>query len=147
MPEIADDRSIYAPDLPGFGESDAAEPPGPIAAAEALADLAADLRLRQIDVLGLRSGAGVALALARSRPDLVRRLVLIGVPRIEGLPVITRECLVLGIEPRSGEDRQWLKVTLPKARFIEPTDYADDLFEAAPKTLATQIAGFLGAKA
>jgi len=61
---IAINRSVYAPDLPGCGESDPAPSSALEAAALAVADLAADLRLRQIDVLGLRSGAGAALQLA-----------------------------------------------------------------------------------
>ena len=115
-------------------------------AANAIADLAADLCLRQIDVLGFRFGAGVALALAAARPDLVRRLVLVAVPPIERLPVITQESLVLRIKLGVGDDSQWAKGTLPKAKFIDLAEYAADLFDAAPKTLAKQIAAFLAAK-
>jgi len=80
LPEIAGDRSVYAPDLPGFGESDPAPSFGHADAAKAVSDLANDLRLRQIDLLGVRFGAAVALELAVVRPELVRRLVLIGSP-------------------------------------------------------------------
>ena len=146
LPEIADDRSVYAPDLPGCGESDPAPAMSYGDAANAIADLAADLRLRQIDVLGFRFGAGVALALAAARPELVRRLVLVAVPPIERLPVITQESLVLRIKLGVGDDSQWAKGTLPKAKFIDLAEYAADLFEAAPKTLAKQIAAFLAAK-
>lgn len=75
------DRSVYAPDLPGCGESD-----GPAAAAS-VADLAAALgdfidamRLRQIDVLARRAGSAVALELARARPQQLGRIALIGPP-------------------------------------------------------------------
>ena len=146
LPEIADDRSVYAPDLPGCGESD--PPPGMsyADAAKAIDDLAADLRLRQIDLLGFRFGAGVALELAAARPDLVRRLVLVAVPPIQRLPVITQDSLVLRIKLGVGDDSQWARGTLPKAKFIDLAEYAADLFEAAPKTLAKQIAAFLAAK-
>src|SRR5277367_1120540 len=74
LPEIADVRSVYAPDLPGCGESDPAKSPSVADAADAISDLAKDLRLRQIDLLGVRAGALIALALAATRPELVRRL-------------------------------------------------------------------------
>jgi pimeloyl-ACP methyl ester carboxylesterase len=62
-------RSVYAPDLPGAGESDA-PPPGQreslVAAVAALGDFIADMRLRQVDLLGVGAGAEV------------RRLALLG---------------------------------------------------------------------
>jgi pimeloyl-ACP methyl ester carboxylesterase len=146
LPEIADDRSVYAPDLPGFGESDASATVSHAAAAQAVGDLASDLRLRQIDVLGFRFGAGVALELAAAKPELVRRLVLVGPPPMEHLPVITQEVLVLRVKLGPADDSQWAKTLIPKARFIDLAEYAADLFEAAPKTLARQIAGFLGSR-
>jgi pimeloyl-ACP methyl ester carboxylesterase len=73
-------RSVYAPDLPGAGESDA--PPGQgeplVAAVAALGDFIADMRLRQVDLLGVGAGAEVARALAVERGAAVRRLVLLG---------------------------------------------------------------------
>lgn len=149
LPEIADDRSVYAPDLPGCGESD----PGPPSAAAtnygdaagAVADLATDLRLRQIDLLGFRFGAGVALELAAARPDLVRRLVLVAVPLIDPLPAIKQEGLVLRIKLGVGDDSQWIKGVLPKVRFIDLAEFTADLFDAGPRTLAKQIDDFLRA--
>jgi pimeloyl-ACP methyl ester carboxylesterase len=146
LPEIADVRSVYAPDLPGSGESDAA-PAGDYAAmAGAIADLAADLRLRQIDVLGFRFGAGVALELAVAKPELVRRLVLVATPPREHLPLIQQESLVMRIKLGLGDDSQWTKGVLHRAKFVDLADYAADLFDAAPKTLAKQIGDFLQAK-
>ncbi len=156
LPEIAADRSVYAPDLPGFGESDplGKDPPGSdggprpseaayLDAAHAVADLAADLRLRTIDLLGFRFGAGVALELAAARPDLVRRLVLVAAPPLERSAVIAQESLVMRVKLGTGDDVQWTRGTLARATFIDLADYAADLFDAAPKTLAAQIAGFL----
>jgi pimeloyl-ACP methyl ester carboxylesterase len=77
----AHDRSVYAPDLPGFGESDA--PAGRIAIADyaaALGDFLEGLRLRQVAVLGLRSGSLVATELAAARPAQVSRVILVSVP-------------------------------------------------------------------
>lgn len=71
------DRSIYAPDLPGRGESDGA---GEAGSAERYAlaclDLLDSLRQRQVDVIAHAEGAEAAIALATLRPALVRRLVL-----------------------------------------------------------------------
>jgi pimeloyl-ACP methyl ester carboxylesterase len=146
LPEIADDRSVYAPDLPGCGESDPAPGVGYADAAAAVADLAADLRLRQIDVLGFRFGAGVALQLGAARPELVRRLVLVATPPMEKLPVLTQASLVMRIKLGSGDDSQWTQGTLQRATFVDVAEYAADLFDAAPRTLAKQIGEFLATK-
>ena len=74
-------RSVFAPDLPGFGESDA--PPAQAGVAEhaaAIADFLDTMRLRQIDLLGHRFGALVAAELAATRPAQVRRLALVSPP-------------------------------------------------------------------
>lgn len=74
-------RSVFAPDLPGFGDSD----PLPAAAgiaehAAAIGDFLDAMRLRQIDLLGHRFGALVAAELAATRTAQVRRLVLVSPP-------------------------------------------------------------------
>ena len=75
------DRSVYAPDLPGFGDSD---PPSSRPAitdyAAAIGDFIETMRFRQIDVLGYHSSSLVAAELAINRPKQVRRVVLISVP-------------------------------------------------------------------
>ncbi|MGB6449763.1 MAG: alpha/beta hydrolase [Steroidobacteraceae bacterium] len=75
------DRSVYAPDLPGFGESDA--PPSPPSIADyagAVADFLDTMRFRQVDVAAYQSGSLVAAELAIARPACVRRVVCVGVP-------------------------------------------------------------------
>lgn len=71
------DRSVYAPDLPGCGESD---PPAVTAGvtelAEALVDFLDSMHLRRADLLAHESGVAIAAALARLRPTLVSRIVL-----------------------------------------------------------------------
>ena len=74
-------RSVFAPDLPGFGDSD--PPPsrvGVVEHAAAVGDFLDAMRLRQIDLLGHRFGALVAAELAATRPAQVRRLVLVSPP-------------------------------------------------------------------
>ncbi len=73
------DRMAYAPDLPGFGESDA--PGGPVSLADyagALGDFLDNMRLRRIDLLALGRSGALAAELALARPAQVARLVLIG---------------------------------------------------------------------
>jgi len=82
LTELAELRSVYAPDLPGYGESDSSPMRSIEDAATAISDLANDLRLRQIDLLGIQYGAEVALELASARPELVRRLVLVRQQRL-----------------------------------------------------------------
>jgi pimeloyl-ACP methyl ester carboxylesterase len=93
LPLAAAARSVYAPDLPGCGESDAAAAGGKLTAdaAAAVADLAADLRLREVDVLGLHGGAAVAVELALARPGLVRALVLVGVEPAARLALLEKQ--------------------------------------------------------
>jgi pimeloyl-ACP methyl ester carboxylesterase len=75
------DRSTYAPDLPGFGESDAPAERATIPdVAAGIADFIDSMRFRQIDVLGWQMGSAVAAELAAAKPQQVRRVVLIGVP-------------------------------------------------------------------
>jgi len=143
LPQIASDRSVYAPDLPGCGESDASPGKSIAEAAQAVADLAADLRLRQIDVLGFRLGAGVALQLATVRPDLVRRLVLIGAPPMEALPAISQECLVFRVRLGVADDCQWTRGVLSKVKFIDVEEYSGDFFANLPSSLGAEIGAFL----
>ena len=75
------DRSVYAPDTPGFGESD---PPSSRPAisdyAAVIGDFLDTMRFRQIDVLGYQAGALIAAELAIARPTQVRRVVMVSVP-------------------------------------------------------------------
>jgi pimeloyl-ACP methyl ester carboxylesterase len=143
LPEIAAERSVYAPDLPGCGESDPAPSQNFADAAAAISDLAQDLRLRQIDLLGFRYGAGVALELGAARPELVRRLVLIGVPWGERRPAVANETLVLRTKLEAAGGLKHSKQMPPRVRFVEVAEYGDDLFDVDPKTLAKQFGAFL----
>lgn len=74
-------RSVFAPDLPGFGDSDPPPPQAGVAEhAAAIGDFLDTMRLRQIDLLGHGFGALVAAELAATRPGQVRRLVLVAPP-------------------------------------------------------------------
>lgn len=81
LPELGRDRSLYAPDLPGHGYSDA--PAGDISISELAAlvgEFIDSLRLRSVDVLGCQLGALVAIELASLKSQQIRRMVLSSVP-------------------------------------------------------------------
>jgi len=81
LPLVGEDRSVYAPDLPGFGESDApGVRPTMSEYAAALGDFIDSMRLRNLAVLGLRGGAVPATELALTRPTQVSRVILVSVP-------------------------------------------------------------------
>ncbi len=143
LPLLAADRSVYAPDLPGCGESDPAPRLDFEHAAQAVADLAADLRLRQIDLLGMGFGGGVALALAGANPALVRRLV-VAAPTSAPPQATTAPCLVLRAKAGPRDDAQSAWGRLPRAEFVEVNSLAPDLFETAADTVIQPIRTFLG---
>jgi pimeloyl-ACP methyl ester carboxylesterase len=75
------DRSAYAPDLPGYGNSDAPTVRPSVADyATVVAEFCTTMRFRHLDVLGYQTGALVAAELAMALPAVVRRVVLVGVP-------------------------------------------------------------------
>jgi pimeloyl-ACP methyl ester carboxylesterase len=73
------ERSVYAPDLPGAGESDPA--PGVVAvvaAVHAVLDFIDAMRIRRVDLLAREQGCEAALQVLAQRPAAVRRVVLLG---------------------------------------------------------------------
>ena len=120
LPELADVRSVYAPDLPGFGESDPSPASSIADAAIAVSDLANGLRLRQIDLFGIQYGAEAAMELAAMRPELVRRLILSGAPASERLAQVKQ-----------------------RHRMVDVARYGSDPFGTASQKLAEEIGAFL----
>ncbi len=77
--ELGHDRSVYAPDLPGCGESDPiGKAIGATAECAALCDFLDQMRFRQVDVFGIGGGAKVAVEFALARAQKVRRVVIAG---------------------------------------------------------------------
>jgi pimeloyl-ACP methyl ester carboxylesterase/catechol 2,3-dioxygenase-like lactoylglutathione lyase family enzyme len=80
QPQLATDRVVYAPDTPGYGDSDA---PPARPAFEAYADVVGEWLAsigEPVDLLGYHTGAALATEIARRFPDRVRRVVLVAVP-------------------------------------------------------------------
>lgn len=103
------DRSVYAPDLPSFDESD---PPTARAAiadyAAALGDFLDSMRLRHLDVLGYRAGAILATELALARPAQIGRVVLVSVPLLsESERQVQRAAPLPDPTGRPAESQRW----------------------------------------
>jgi pimeloyl-ACP methyl ester carboxylesterase/catechol 2,3-dioxygenase-like lactoylglutathione lyase family enzyme len=80
QPRLATDRVVYAPDTPGYGDSDApSTQPSVEEYADVLGAWLAGLG-EPVDLLGYHTGAAIAVEIARRFPDRVRRLVLVSVP-------------------------------------------------------------------
>ena len=78
---LGSSRSIYSPDLPGCGESDASPIRLSVTGyADAIGDFLDSMRFRQVDLLGVGAGSAVAAELAIARPKVVRRITLMGTP-------------------------------------------------------------------
>lgn len=90
LEELGQDRVAIAPDTPGYGNS--TKPPQPQTMTELGETMARALEnlgygangAGKVDVSGYHTGAYIAAELAATRPDLVRRVVLIGVPFWQG---------------------------------------------------------------
>lgn len=167
------DRSVYAPDIPGYGESDA--PPGAPTIADgvaAIGDFLDAMRFRQIDVLGSHAGAVIATELAIERPQQIRRVVLAGVPL---LPAAEREAAARSAGPQGGwaaaaglrhplrerlalvrqpllvlrpKDSLWeaslrVREVLPAARIVDLPEQGEGLFETAPQAVLAALREFL----
>ena len=125
--DLGRDRSVYAPDLPGSGESDAPDHAPTVADfAGACADLLDSLRLKQVDVLAYQAGSLTAIEFALSRPQQVRRVALIGVPWSEGvyqvgerLPLIRQPVMVLRARDEFWESTGRTEPLLREARRID----------------------------
>jgi pimeloyl-ACP methyl ester carboxylesterase len=113
---LGGDRSIYAPDLPGCGESD---PPPPGAGARelaaALGDFLDSMRLRRVDLLAHGTGVAVAEALLELRDATIGRVVISGAESsgISGHAVarIDLGALDAPLDPQVGELKGFLGFT------------------------------------
>ena len=88
VPALARKRLVVTLDVPGFGESDPVGAGFELeAVAERIADGLAAAGVEQpFDLVGHSLGAGIALTLACSMPDLVRRLVLVAPAGLAAVP-------------------------------------------------------------
>jgi pimeloyl-ACP methyl ester carboxylesterase len=100
MHSLATGCRVYAPDLPGFGDSDPMPDRWGFSKCSAfLLPLLAALELERVSLVGLSMGGGIALGFALMAPERVDRLVL-----------IDSACLSKAIP---GGRRTWLAVHAP----------------------------------
>ena len=166
------DRSVYAPDLPGFGESD--PPPAPVAAADyaaALGDFIENMRLRRLHLLAVRNGALLALALALAYPAQITRVVIAPAPAREAperppgadasdwerallrgltdypprerLTALTARLLVLRPPDEPAQTASRVREALPTARVQELGVPGGELPAGAPERLFEAVRDFL----
>lgn len=96
-------RSSYAPDLPGSGESDPAPPgAGATELASALMDFVDSMRFRRVHVIAQGSGVAIALALIEARRTVVTKVVLSAAANLAPPPGLPALQLDLGLSAESG---------------------------------------------
>jgi pimeloyl-ACP methyl ester carboxylesterase len=151
LKDLGRDRSAYAPDLPGCGESDAPHEPATVQdQAAVLMDLLDSLRLRQVDILGYQGGSLAAVELALARLEQVRRVILIGVPASDGsyqvgerLPLLRQPVMVLRPRDELWEATARSEGLLRDARRIEMPDAGANALETATTELTGYVREFL----
>jgi pimeloyl-ACP methyl ester carboxylesterase len=136
LSDLGRDRSVYAPDPVGAGESDAPEHlPTVVDQVAAILDLIDSLRLRQVDVFGVQAGAPVATELALARPTQVRRVLLLGLPALdasyplgERLPLLKHGVTLLHPVDEPRDSTQRADALLRDAHLVELSCAAADTF-------------------
>jgi hypothetical protein len=66
---------------------------------------------------------------------------------MERLPPLKQDSLILRVRLGVGDDAQWAKTVLPRAKYLDLTEHSPDLFETTPSALAKSIGAFLKAPA
>ncbi len=147
LPQLGRDRSVYAPDLPGSGESDGpATRASIVEIATGIGDFLDSMRFRQIDVLGYQQGSLAASELAIARPQQVRRLILVGVPPTtegERLRQIGQPVLILRPRDDLWDSTPRAREFLPRARTLDLPQSGANLFETSADQAVGAIREFL----
>ncbi len=129
--ELGHDRSVYAPDLPGHGSSDAANSKVTVAdIAAAVGDFVDSLRIRAVDVFGYQLGALLAAELAIARPQQIRRVMLWGAPCYS--PQERASLLQAATTPGARDDggdviEEWQRMLQRRGANVPPAALAEEL--------------------
>jgi pimeloyl-ACP methyl ester carboxylesterase len=142
--DLGRDRSAYAPDLPGSGESDG--PRESTGVADCMAgclDLIDSLKMRRVDVLGYQAGSTVAIELALARPEQVRRVALVGVPVAEAgfpagerLPLLKQPVMIVRARDEYWESTGRTESLLRDARRFELPNFGANLLDAGTDAIS-----------
>jgi pimeloyl-ACP methyl ester carboxylesterase len=79
--EMGKDRHAFAPDTPGYGQSDG--PPSPVQIpdfAQAMIRFLDELKIERTDIMGYHTGSFTAVEMAKSFPNRIRKVVMISAP-------------------------------------------------------------------
>jgi pimeloyl-ACP methyl ester carboxylesterase len=94
------ERSVYAPDMPGTGESDPAPGVDAVeAAVHVVLDFVEAMRIRKFDLLAREKGCDAALLVLAQRGAAVRRVVLVGASGTKAGAAVTSVPLTAASEP------------------------------------------------
>jgi len=126
---LAAGREVFAPDLPGFGASMAANPAGgPVEMAGLVADCLDRLDVGPAAVFGVSMGGDVALNLALAHPERVAALVLVAPG---GLVPLLRD--------RPTQWLAWLAAQLPDALLLPLGRFANRFAGSALKAMVHDV--------
>jgi pimeloyl-ACP methyl ester carboxylesterase len=151
LADLGRDRSVYAPDLPGTGESDGPDHTPTVAdQAAAFFDLVDSLRLKQVDVLGYQGGSLAAIEFALARPDQVRRVILLGIPGSdagyqvgERLPLLRQPVAILRARDELREATARAEALLREAHRVELACPHAQVLEAGTEEVVRVTRDFL----
>jgi pimeloyl-ACP methyl ester carboxylesterase len=101
LPLLGAERSVYALDMPGAGESDVAGVDATDAGLQVLGEFIDTMRIRSFDVIAWGSGCAIARRVAAERAAAVRKLVLMDDPaaaaRLPTQPVLSLQTNSAGL--------------------------------------------------
>jgi len=151
LKDLGRDRSVYAPDLPGAGESDGPDHAPTVAdQAAAFIDLVDSLRLKQVDIFGYQGGSLAAIEFALARPGQVRRVLLLGVPASDGgyqvgerLPLLRQPVTILRAHDEFWDSTARAEALLREARRIDLTTANAQVFESGSAEIVQITREFL----
>jgi pimeloyl-ACP methyl ester carboxylesterase len=125
MEHLARQHRVIAPDLPGYGRSDAPQREYSIPAfADDIAWLCGQLRLRAPVIVGHSMAAGIAVEIAARRADLPSAIVLLDPVPIVATPVFRERLTQLAHALKGPNYREAIRGFAERLMF-RPTDDAD----------------------
>jgi 2-hydroxy-6-oxonona-2,4-dienedioate hydrolase len=127
---LAQTRSVWALDIPGFGDS---ELPDGVTDADGLVPFLAEIltqtfRGESVDVIGFSFGGMTAGLLAAHYPEIIRQLILVGAP---GLGLFGKELPMRGMTPNMDEAarRDVHKHNLNAMMFAHPASVTEEVID------------------
>ena len=134
---LAKIRTIWALDIPGFGDSDL---PSGVSDADGLVPYVAEILANSfrgdgVDVMGFSFGAMTAGLVAAEYPNLIRQLILVGAP---GLGLFSKELPMRGMTPDMDEksQRKVHRHNLNAMMFVHTDSVTDEVIDLQQANVA-----------